>query len=119
MSAGAFTLVRSLAIFVHLLRHLEMMLQRRQGDAGSLLQRRIIAAVGIPLKQRDGVFVSADLHRIVRAREIFRLRIAQLVEFLLRAIVKRRRDCPISSPLLPRRLREGRRGEGRRKGKRQ
>jgi hypothetical protein len=61
------------AVLVHILGHLQMVLQRRKGLAGPFLQFGVVAALGISLKQRDGILMRADLHWIILRREIFRL----------------------------------------------
>src|SRR5258706_1104278 len=70
----------SFAIFIQRLRHLKVMLERGQGLACPVLQFRIVATLRIAFEQRDGVLVCADLHRVVLAREGFRVDITQLVQ---------------------------------------
>jgi hypothetical protein len=77
-----------LPVLIHVLRHLEMMLQGGKSLASPILQFRIIAAFGVTLEQRRCVLVRTDLHRIIFAREILRFRISKLIELFLRTIIK-------------------------------
>src|ERR1700732_5149733 len=65
----------SLTVLIHILRHLEMVRQGRQGFARPVFQLRIIATLRITLKERHRILVSADLHRIIFTGEVFRLTI--------------------------------------------
>ena len=51
-------------LFIQLFSHLEMMLKCREGLTCPVLQVRVVAALGITLKQRHGILVGADLHGI-------------------------------------------------------
>ena len=54
----------SLFRFFQVVRHLEMMLQRRKRLSGPIPQVWVLAALGIALEQRNCVLVRAELHRI-------------------------------------------------------
>jgi len=56
-----------------------------------VLQFRIISTLRVTLEQIDRILMRSNLHWIVLAREIVRLRIAHLVELLLRRVINRAR----------------------------
>src|SRR6202453_3780537 len=61
----------SLPVLVHVLRHLEMVLQGRQGFAGPVLQLGVFAALRVTLEEGHRILVRTDLHRIIFAGEVF------------------------------------------------
>lgn len=76
-------LFRLFPILVHVLSHLKMMLERREGFTRPILQLRIVPAFRVTLVEGGGVLMCADLDRIILACEIFRFCILQLVQLLL------------------------------------
>src|SRR5947209_1244669 len=60
--AGASGHAVSYSLFLQALRHVEVVLQRRQSLSGPVLQVGIVAALGVALEQRNRILVRAHLN---------------------------------------------------------
>src|SRR5665213_795318 len=85
-------LTGSANLLLQALRQLKMMLQRREGLAGPILQVGIVAALGIALEQRHRILVRADLVRIEVRTEVLAAFTPELVELALVRTVERGRQ---------------------------
>src|SRR4051812_15359246 len=65
-----------------------MMLQGRQSLASPIFHLRIVAALGVSLEQRNGIFMGADLHSIILRRKILRFNATKFVKLALRSAIE-------------------------------
>src|ERR1700736_534405 len=83
---------RPATLFPQAFGHIEVMLQHWNGFAGPVLQRRVVAAFGVALEQRDRILVGADLYRIEIGTEVLAAFSLELIELALVRAVERGRQ---------------------------